>query len=113
MGHTGNMEGMGGMERGNRSQVLGSTFRVKGKEGIKELKLSLKMLIFPNNCRRGFKSWVRPDEAEKLNRGLNKILSYEFLMLNFKFKAKNYNIVNIQDITFRFSHFTFDVSPNF
>jgi hypothetical protein len=31
---------------GNRSQVQGSTFRVKGKEGIKDPKSWLKMLIF-------------------------------------------------------------------
>jgi len=30
---------------GNRSQVQGSTFRVKNKEGIKVPKFSLKMLI--------------------------------------------------------------------
>jgi len=30
---------------GNRSQVQGSTFRVKDKEGIKDPKFSLKMLI--------------------------------------------------------------------
>jgi hypothetical protein len=31
--------------KGNRSQVQGSTFRVKDKEGIKDPKFSLKMLI--------------------------------------------------------------------
>ncbi len=48
----------------NRSQVQGSTFRVKDKEGIKDLKSSLKMLIFPNNCQFGFKFWIKPDEAD-------------------------------------------------
>ena len=45
------------------SQVQGSTFRVKGKEGIRDSKSSLKMLIFPNNCQFGSKFWVRTDEA--------------------------------------------------
>jgi hypothetical protein len=49
---------------GNRSQVQGSTFRVKDKEGIKDLKSLLKMLIFPNNCQFGSKFWIRPDEAD-------------------------------------------------
>jgi len=38
------------LNKGNRSQVQGSTFRVKDKEGIKDPKSSLKMLILPNNC---------------------------------------------------------------
>ncbi len=49
---------------GNRSQVQGSTFRVKDKEGIKDPKSSLKMLIFPNNCQFGSNFWVRPDETD-------------------------------------------------
>jgi ABC-type amino acid transport substrate-binding protein len=49
---------------GNRSQVQGSTFRVKDKEGIKDLKFSLKMLIFPNNCQFGCKFWIGHDEAD-------------------------------------------------
>jgi hypothetical protein len=50
--------------RRNRSQVQGSTFRVKDKEGIKDPKSSLKMLIFLNNCQFGSKFWIRPDEAD-------------------------------------------------
>ena len=49
---------------GNRSQVQGSTFRVKDKEGIKDPKSSLKMLIFPNNCQYGSKFWIRLDDAD-------------------------------------------------
>jgi hypothetical protein len=33
-----------------RSQVRGSTFRVKDREAIKDPKSLLKMLIFPNIC---------------------------------------------------------------
>jgi hypothetical protein len=51
-------------EISNRSQVQGSTFRVKDKEGIKNPKSSLKMLTFPNNCQFGSKFWIRPDEAD-------------------------------------------------
>ena len=51
-------------EVSNRSQVQGSTFRVKDKEGIKDPKSSLKMLISPNNCQFGSKFWIRPDEAD-------------------------------------------------
>ena len=47
----------------NRSQVQGSTFRVKDKVGIKYPKSSLIMLIFPNNCQFGSKFWIRPEEA--------------------------------------------------
>jgi hypothetical protein len=39
-------------------------FRVKDKEGIKDPKSSLKMLIFPNDCQFGSKFWLRPDEAD-------------------------------------------------
>jgi hypothetical protein len=46
-----------------RSQVQGSTFRVKDKKGIKDPKSSIKMLIFPNNSQFGCKFWIRPDEA--------------------------------------------------
>jgi hypothetical protein len=49
---------------GNRSQVQGSTFRVKDKEGIKDPKSSLKMLIFPNNCQYGSKLWIRLDDPD-------------------------------------------------
>jgi hypothetical protein len=48
----------------NRSQVQGSTFRVKDKEGIKDPKSSLRMLILPNYCQFGCKFWIRPDEAD-------------------------------------------------
>jgi hypothetical protein len=48
----------------NRSQVQGSTFRVKDKEGIEAQKLSLKMLIFQSNWQPGSKFWIRPDEAD-------------------------------------------------
>ena len=48
----------------NRSQVQGSTFRVKDKDGIEDPKSSSKMLISPNNCQFGFKFWIRPDEAD-------------------------------------------------
>ncbi len=48
----------------NRSQVQGSTFRVKDKEGIKDPKSSLKVLIFPSNCQFGSKFWIRLDEAD-------------------------------------------------
>jgi hypothetical protein len=49
---------------GNRSQVQGSTFRVKDKNGIEDPKLSIRMFIFQNNCQFGFKFWIRPDEAD-------------------------------------------------
>jgi len=52
------------MAKRNRSQVQGSTFKVKDKEGIEEPRFSIKMLIFQNNCRFGFKSWIWPDEAD-------------------------------------------------
>jgi hypothetical protein len=48
----------------NRSQVQGSTFRVKDKEGIEYPKSSLKMLISPNNRQFGSKFWIGPDEAD-------------------------------------------------
>ena len=48
------------------SQVQSSTFRVKGKEGIRDSKSSLKMLIFPNNCQFGSKFWLRPDKVDAL-----------------------------------------------
>jgi hypothetical protein len=48
----------------NRSQVQGSTFRVKDKEGIEGEKSSLKMLIFPSNCQFGSKFWIKPDEDD-------------------------------------------------
>jgi hypothetical protein len=46
------------------SEVQGSRFRVKDKEGIKDPKFSLKMLILPNNCQFGSKFWIRPDKAD-------------------------------------------------
>jgi len=51
-------------KKGNRSQVQGSTFRVKDKEGIEGQKPSLKMLIFPSNCQFGSKFLIRPDEDD-------------------------------------------------
>ena len=51
------------MINGNRSQVQGPTFRVKNKEGIKDLQSWLKILIFPNNCQYGSNFWIRPEEA--------------------------------------------------
>jgi hypothetical protein len=46
----------------NRSQVQSSTFRVKDKEGIKDPKSSLKKLTFPNNCKFGYKFWIKPEK---------------------------------------------------
>ena len=48
----------------NRSQVQGSTFRVKDKGIIEDPKASLKRLIFPSNCQFGSKFWITPDEAD-------------------------------------------------
>ncbi|OEU52288.1 MAG: hypothetical protein BA861_03850 [Desulfobacterales bacterium S3730MH5] len=48
----------------NRSQVQGSTFRVKDKDGIEGPKSSLTMLISPNNCQFGSKFWIRLEEAD-------------------------------------------------
>ena len=48
----------------NRSQVQGSTFRVKGKEGIEDPKSSLNMVIFSSNCKFGSKFWIRPVEDD-------------------------------------------------
>ena len=48
----------------NRSQVHGSTFRVKDKEGIEDPKSSFKMLIFPSNCQFSSKFWNNPYEAD-------------------------------------------------
>ena len=39
-------------------------FRVKDKEGIKDPKSSLKMLISQNICQFGSKFWIRSDEAD-------------------------------------------------
>ena len=55
----------------NRSRVQGSTFRVKDKEGIKDPKSWLKMLIFPNNCQFGSKSWI----------GLTKLTLYSYVRI--------------------------------
>ena len=46
------------------SEVRGSRFRVKNKEGIKDPKSSIKILILPNNCQFGSKFWIRPDEGD-------------------------------------------------
>ena len=46
------------IKKRNRSQVQGSTFRVKDKDGIEDLKFSIKMFIFQNNCQFDFKSWI-------------------------------------------------------
>jgi hypothetical protein len=48
--------------QGSEFWVQGSTFRIKDKEGIKDPKFSLKMLILPNNCQFGSKFWIRPEE---------------------------------------------------
>ena len=47
-----------------RSQVQGSTFRVKDKETIEDPKSSLKMLIVPSNCQFGSKFWIGPEEDD-------------------------------------------------
>jgi len=44
----------------NRSQVQGSKFRVKGKEGIENPKCSFNMVVFQRNCQFGSKFWIRP-----------------------------------------------------
>jgi hypothetical protein len=49
---------------GNSSQVLGSPFRVKDKEGIEDSKTSLKRLVFPSHCQFESKFWVTPDEGD-------------------------------------------------
>ena len=46
---------IGNTNPSNRSQVQGSTLRVKDKEGIKDPKSWLKRLISPNNCQFGSK----------------------------------------------------------
>ncbi len=46
----------------NRSEVQGSTFRVKGKEGIEYPQSSLNMVILSSNCQFGSKFWIRPVE---------------------------------------------------
>jgi len=57
--------GAGGVKIGSiRSQVQGSTFRVKDKEGVEDPKSSLQMFIFPSNWQFGFKYWIRPDETD-------------------------------------------------
>ena len=48
----------------NRSQVQGSTFRVKDKEDIEDASFSTRMLIFQNNCQFGLKFWIRPDKDD-------------------------------------------------
>ncbi len=53
----------------NRSQVQGSRFRVKGKEGIEDPKSSLNVVIFQSNCKFGSKFWIEPvkDDAFFIN----------------------------------------------
>ena len=51
-------------KKGNRSQVQGSTFRVKDKERHEDSKSSLQMFIFPSNCQFSFKFWIRTDETD-------------------------------------------------
>jgi len=49
----------------NRSQVQGSTFRVKNKESIQDSPEALvKMPIYPNNCQFGSEFWIGPDEPD-------------------------------------------------
>ena len=49
----------------NRSQVQGSTFRVKNKESIQDSPEALvKMPISPNNCQFGSEFWIGPDEPD-------------------------------------------------
>ena len=48
----------------HRFRVQRSGLRVKDKEGIKNPKSSLKMLIFPNNCQFGSKFCIGPSEAD-------------------------------------------------
>jgi hypothetical protein len=50
------------MMKGNRSQV--SWFRVNNKQGIEDLKASLKGLIFTSNCQVASTFWITPDEAD-------------------------------------------------
>jgi hypothetical protein len=45
-------------------------FRVKDKEGIKDLKFSLKMLIFPNNCQFGSKFFIAAGPEAWLRKNL-------------------------------------------
>ena len=48
----------------NRSQVQGSTFRVKGKEGIEVPKSSLNMIIFQSNFQFNSKFWIKSAEND-------------------------------------------------
>jgi hypothetical protein len=50
------------MHTSHRFRVPASTFRVKDKEGIKDPKSSLKKLTFPNNCKFGYKFWIKPEK---------------------------------------------------
>jgi len=51
-------------DRTRRPHTQGSTFRVKDKEGINDLKSWFKMLIFLNNCQFDSKFLIRPDEVD-------------------------------------------------
>jgi len=55
---------MGANDNSNRSQVQGSRFKVKGKEGIEDPKSSSKRIFFQSNCQFGSKFWIRSDEAD-------------------------------------------------
>jgi len=55
-----NLSGKFFKEIRNRSQVQGSTFRVKDKEGIEDSKSSLQMFIFPFS----FNCWIRTYETD-------------------------------------------------
>ena len=53
-----------GKKKYNRSQVQGSTFRVKGKKSIEDPKYSLNMVISQSNCKFGYKFWIRHVEND-------------------------------------------------
>jgi hypothetical protein len=48
---------------GKRSQVQGSTFRVKDKGKIKEPKFSRQMLVLPHNCQGSARFQIGEDKA--------------------------------------------------
>ena len=94
----------------NRSKVQGSTFRVKDKEGIKDPKSSLKMLIFPNNCQFGSKFWISPDEADAFLVNTDLIIYYEnssfFLDIIGRSEAFSENRFQVSGVRFQAgSHF--------
>jgi hypothetical protein len=47
-----------------RSQVQGSTLKVKDKEGVENPEPSLKTFIFSSGCQFSFRFWIRPDETD-------------------------------------------------